>query len=78
MVHVEGISEPNDQPLPTCTVFETAQLHLKVKVPAADAIRSQRPNELNLSGSQLLVGFTSAFGGVGLLLRAIVKLWLFE
>ena len=78
MVHVEEIPKANDQTLSAFPVLEAAQLPPETKVRAADSLRSQRPNELNLSGSQLLVGLTSAFGAVGLLLWAIMKLWLFE
>lgn len=41
-------------------------------------VHALRPHELNVTGSQLLVGFTSAFTAVGLLLWACLKLWLFE
>ena len=34
--------------------------------------------EINISGSQLLVGFTSALSLTGLLLWAFLRLWLFE
>ena len=78
MVHVEEIPKTNEQILSACTVLEIAQLPPKTKVRAADAGHSQRPNELNLSSNQLLVGFTSAFGAVGLLLWVILKLWLFD
>ena len=36
------------------------------------------PPEINLSGSELLVGFASAICLTGLLLWALLKLWLFE
>lgn len=39
---------------------------------------SLRRAAINLSGSQLLVGFTSALCLAGLLLWALLKLWLFE
>jgi hypothetical protein len=35
-------------------------------------------NGINLSGSQVLVGWLSALCTVGLLLWAIIQLWLFE
>ena len=87
MVASKAVKETSDgsrrrdskkQILPACTVVETAQLPPETNVRAADARHSQRHKELNLSSNQLLVGFTSAFGAVGLLLWAIVKLWLFE
>jgi hypothetical protein len=36
------------------------------------------PPEINLSGSELLVGFASAICLTGLVLWALLKLWLFE
>ena len=36
------------------------------------------PSEINLSGSELLVGFASAICLTGLVLWALLKLWLFE
>jgi hypothetical protein len=36
------------------------------------------PAEINLSGSELLVGFASAICLMGLVLWALLKLWLFE
>ena len=78
MVHVEEIPKMSDQPPLALRVLETAQLPSNTRVSAADLVRSERRNEVTLSGSQLLVGFTSAFGVVSLLLWAILKLWLFE
>jgi len=36
------------------------------------------PHEINLSGSELVVGFTSAIAFTGLLLWTLLHLWLFE
>jgi hypothetical protein len=36
------------------------------------------PPEINLSGSELLVGFASAICLIALVLWALLKLWLFE
>jgi hypothetical protein len=36
------------------------------------------PHEINLSGSELVVGFTSAIAFTGLLLWTLLRLWLFE
>ena len=36
------------------------------------------PAEINLSGSEILVGFASAICLTGLVLWALLKLWLFE
>ena len=78
MVHVEEIPKMNDLPPLALSFHETTQFFPKTKVRAVDVVRFERPNELKVSGSQLLVGFTSAFGAVCLLLWAILKLWLFE
>ena len=36
------------------------------------------PHEINLSGSQVLAVFLSALSTIGLLLWAVLKVWLFE
>jgi hypothetical protein len=59
------------------TVFEARPLRLKTVAVAADLAQSIRPSELNLSGSQMLVG-VSVFWTAGFLMWALLKLWLFE
>jgi hypothetical protein len=54
------------------SVLETRPLRVKPQVP----VRALEANVLNLSGSQLLVGFLSASCMVGLMLWAVLKLWL--
>ena len=39
--------------------------------------KAMLPRELNLSGSDVLFGFSSAIAFTGLLLWALLKLWLF-
>ena len=76
-VAVEEISKTNVQPQSALAGPEAKQLLPKTEVRATESVRSTRP-ELNISGSQLLVGFTSVCGAVGLLLWAILRVWLFE
>jgi hypothetical protein len=49
-----------------------------MKLSNANPSRSFTRNEINLSGSQVLVGSLSALCKVALLLWAIIKLWQFE
>ena len=60
------------------TVLDTAQLQPRLRrsgdAPAPPVAR----NGIDFSGSHVLVGFVSALGGVSMLVRAIIRLWLFE
>jgi hypothetical protein len=78
MIYVEEIPKATDYIPPAFATLETAQLRLKTEVCAAGSLGSPGLNELNLSASQVLVGFTSVFGALGLVLWAILKLWLFD
>jgi hypothetical protein len=60
------------------TVLDTTQLRPRLIVGSAKPSPSFARNGINLSGSQVLVGWLSALGAVGLLLWAITQLWLFE
>ena len=60
------------------TVLDTTQLRPRLSVGNAKPSPSFAPNGINLSGSQVLVGWLSALCTVGLLLWAIIRLWLFE
>jgi len=64
-------------PLPL-TVLEGTKAQRNAVVIRERQDISLRRAAINLSGSQLLVGFTSALCLAGLLLRALLKLWLFE
>jgi hypothetical protein len=59
------------------TVLDGRPLRLKTVAVAADLAQPVRRSELNLSGSQLLVG-VSVFWTVSFLIWALLKLWLFE
>jgi hypothetical protein len=59
------------------TVLDGRPLRLKTVAVAADLTQPVRRSELNLSGSQLLVG-ASVFWTAGFLMWALLKLWLFE
>jgi hypothetical protein len=62
------------------SVLETTQLRPKLKVGISNPTPSLTltSNAINLSGSQVLVGWLSALCTVGLGLWAIIQLWLFE
>ena len=77
MINAEEIREDGDQIRFSVTVLETAQLQSKTQVHTDKPVHSLAPYELNLSGSQLLVGFISALSAFALLLWAFLKLWLF-
>jgi hypothetical protein len=53
------------------------QAQAKLTKPIPAVVRELRPNEINFSGSQILVGLASVVGSVGLLVWAVVRLWLF-
>ena len=59
------------------TVLEATQFRAKTGAVSADLAWSDTSNRLNISGSQLLVG-VSVLCAAGVLLWAILKLWLFE
>jgi hypothetical protein len=78
MISATGIRADPSQVRVPVTVFETAQLRPDSQVPTAAAVRNVAPFEVNLSGTQLAVGFISALSGVSLLLWVFLRLWLFE
>jgi hypothetical protein len=59
------------------TVLEATPLRGKTGAVSADLARLDTPNRLNISGSQLLAG-ASVLCAVGVLMWAILRLWLFE
>jgi hypothetical protein len=71
MIRAEEIRKDNQIGF-AVSVLETRPLRAKPQVP----VRALEANVLNLSGSQLLVGFLSASCMVGLMLWAVLKLWL--
>lgn len=60
------------------TVLDTTQLRPRLSVGSAKPSPTFPRNGINLFASQVLVGGISALGAVGLLLWAIIQLWLFE
>ena len=63
----------------SAAVREIARLQPQVKLrkwtPAP--MHERGPVEVHFSGSQILIGLASAIGSMGLLVWAVVRLWLF-
>lgn len=78
MISAEEIRKEDSQIQLPVMHFETARLHPKAQSHIIESVRPQAPGEPNHSGSRLLVGFLSGLSAVGLLLWALLKLWLFE
>jgi len=78
MIRAGEIRKGNGQIQFSLTVLDTTQLRPRLSMDNAKPSPSFPRNGINLSGSQLLVGWLSALYAVGLLLSAIIKLWLFE
>lgn len=78
MIRPGEIRKGNDQLQFSLSVLETAQLQPKLKLVSAKSTPLLAGNRINLSGSQVLVGFLSALCTVGLLSWAIIRFWLFE
>ncbi len=77
MIYVDEIRSGDSQMELSRAVFEATPVRPKADMLAADLTRSARPNELNLSGSQVLAG-VSVFWTAGFLIWALLKPWLFE
>ena len=77
MISAEEIKEDGNQIRFSVTVLETTQLQSRTQVRTDKSVHSLAPYELNLSGSQLLVGFISALSALALLLWAFLRLWIF-
>ena len=78
MIRPGEIREGNGQLQFSLTVLETAQLQPKLKIGSAHPSPSLVGKGIDLFGAQVLVGSLSALCIVGLLLWAIIRLWLFE
>jgi hypothetical protein len=76
MVRVKEAREGPENAMPTVPLEGTLVWESRVAAARA-AQKAMLPRELNLSGSGLLFGFASAIAFTGLLLWALVKLWLF-
>jgi len=78
MVGAEEISNENGSIQFSLRVTETKELRPKPEVRAAETTGALAPYQINISGSQLLIGLVSALCAVGFMLWAFCKLWLFE
>jgi len=78
MVGAEEISNENRSIQFSLKVTETKELRPKPEVRAAETTGALAPYQINISGSQLLIGSVSALCALGILLWAFLKLWLFE
>jgi hypothetical protein len=78
MIRADEIRKGNGQIQFSLAVLEATQLQPRVKRSNANPSAWFTRNGINLSGSQVLVGWLSALCAVGLLLWAIIQLWLFE
>jgi hypothetical protein len=76
MTRAEGITKEDNQMRFAVSVLEARPPRAKTRTRAGESVRALERYELNLSGSQLLVGFLSASCAVGLMLWAVLKLWL--
>jgi hypothetical protein len=77
MIRADVIRNGNGQIELSGTVLEATALRPKKYVVAANVARFGTPNELNLSGSQVLVGIY-VLCTAGLLMWTLLRLWLFE
>ena len=78
MIRADEIRKGNGQIQFSLTVLDTTQLRPRLSMGNAKPSPSFARNGINLSGSQVFVGWLSAFCMIGLLLWAMIKLWLFE
>jgi hypothetical protein len=78
MIRTGEVRKNNGQIQFSLMVLGTTQLRSELKLVDANPISSVTRNRINLSGSQVLVGCVSAFYSIGLLLWAVLRLWLFE
>ncbi len=78
MIRVE---EPrmNAKRIPSLVTWTSAdQVAPKTQIRNAESVRHTAVRELNLTGSQLVVGCMCFLGAIRLVLWAVLKLWLFE
>jgi hypothetical protein len=77
MVRVKEAREGAENSMLTVTREGTLVCESRVTAARVEQ-KAMLPRELNLSGSGVLFGFASAITFTGLLLWALLKLWLFE
>jgi hypothetical protein len=74
-----GAISKQDGTIPSVlTLLEAAPLRAPRQVSSAPSLRSLARQEINVPASALLIASLSAFSTAGLLLWALLKLWLFE
>lgn len=78
MIRTGEIQEANGQIQFSLAVADPTPLRPKLGVDNANAASVFPPDGINLSGSQLLVGFLYVSCTVGFMLWAFIQLWLFE
>jgi len=78
MIRVEE-TRRNDKRIPFLVTWTSAhQVVPKTQIRDAESVRHTAVRELNLTGSQLVVGCMCVLGAIRLVLWAVLKLWLFE
>jgi hypothetical protein len=77
MIRAGEVRQGNGQIQFSLKVLDAPQLRPRQSVGNAKPAPSFTRNGINLSGSQVLVGSLSALCTVSLLLRAVIRLWLF-
>lgn len=77
MIRTDEIRKGDGQIQFSLAVLHSTQLR-QLKVGDANPVPSFTGNGINLFSSQVLVGSLSALCMIGLLLWAIIELWLFE
>jgi hypothetical protein len=77
MIRPGEVRKGNGQIQFSLAVLDTTQLRPKLSVGNAKSAPSFTRSGINLSGSQVLVGWLSTSCTVGLLVWAIIHLWLF-
>lgn len=78
MISAEATIKGNNQLSFPGPLTGSHQANPKAKARHAGSVRHTIARELNLSGSQLVVGCACFLGAANLLLWALLKLWLFE
>jgi hypothetical protein len=78
MIRADEVRKGNGQFEFSLTVLGTSQLRPKLKLSTANPVPLFTRKEIDLSGTQVLVRLSAALCAVGLLLWAIIRLWLFE
>jgi hypothetical protein len=80
MLHANQVQAVQDHVPFSISVPEGARLQ-PIAIPAEESLaataRPVRPYEINVSGLQVLLAFLSGLGSIGLLVWAVIKLWLF-